>query len=209
MADSKVEMEKVRKSIEASRRQYMEAIRSMEELTQQIGFLENDTVELAKKSGEEFDELLAWPKVIGARLVDAGVLSVFTDFLYCDDPRTGKTHEIGKFRIAINMVSGEIRWYNMTRLIAGHEGRLFNAPHVDANGAGCLGTARTAMAEMIAHYEFTALVSLAIQFVESVNVAGAFELWGPNIDKWPVAKKKKTIKPATAFEEKAAHAVEA
>jgi hypothetical protein len=212
LAEGKAQMNEARTTVEASRRRYTEAIRAFEDLHQQIAFLENDTTELAQKSKEEFDELLAWPKVEGARISDAGSLSVFTDVLYCDDPRTGKTHEIGKFRIVIDMVGGEVRWYNLTRLVKGYDSLMFNAPHVDGNGKGCLGTAKTAIAEMIAHYEFVALVSLAIQFIESVNVDRADERWGPYIDKWPVAKKKKTpVKEtgAPVMEATAAKAAEA
>lgn len=137
------------------------------------------------KYGQEFDKLLTIPKV---RSVEAGsgVVKVFTDTLFCVDPRSGKRHEIGAFRIEINTAgsNGGVRWFNVTRLVDGH-GPGMQAPHVFHEGNACFGNTAESFAQLIADYEFAAVAMLAINFVESVNVDDAA---GSKIDRWPLAE---------------------
>ena len=137
-----------------------------------------------EKYGREFDKLLAVPKVLDVQVAD-GVVKVFTDTLYCIDPRTKLTHEIGKFRIEIyeNCVNGGVLWFNLTRQVSAYKSNM-HAPHVFHRGNACYGSTAEIWPELIGAYEFAAAAMVAIQFVESVNVDDGA---GKYIDRWPIA----------------------
>ena len=146
---------------------------------------EFEAVEL-EKYGQEFDKLLALPKVINLQAAK-GIISVFTDTLYCVDPRTKITHEIGKFRIEIytDGSNGGVRWFNLTHQING-QWSPSQAPHIDNNGIACNGNTEGIWPELIAAHEFSAVALIAIQFVESVNLD---DQAGAEIGRWPVVDK--------------------
>ncbi len=141
---------------------------------------------------QEFNKLLQVPKV---RRVEAkeGKVIVYTDVLFCTDPRTGICHEIGAFRIELVADMGIPYWFNLTRSVDGYNNRM-QAPHIYSNGQACLGNAAEIFPELIGNYEFAAAAMVAIQFVESVNTD---DTAGKHIDKWPVAKEQ-PVKIATA-----------
>ena len=138
-----------------------------------------------EKYGEEFDKLFS---VRGVRdvLVADGVIKVFTDILYCADPRSGKRHEIGAFRIEIytSGANDGVRWFNLTRRVDAYENGM-QAPHVFPSGKACLGNTEEVFPELIANYEFAVAAMVAIQFVKSVNTDDSA---GRYIDNWPVAE---------------------
>jgi len=141
---------------------------------QQMTSSRSDAVEAY---GKEFDRLLEVPKVRDVRVRD-GVVQVFTDTLYCDDPRTTTTHEIGHFRIEFQP-NGTVRWVNLDRQV-----NNMQAPHVFPDGTACLGNMHEVIPELVANYEYAALVMVCIQFVESVNVDDSA---GTRINDWPIA----------------------
>ena len=151
---------------------------------------------LEEKFGEEYDKLLSLPQIIRVA-VDDNVLKVYTETLYCVDPRTNKNHEIGEFEIKIPMDGrGGVRWNNLTRRVDGYSSNQM-APHIWKDGDACLGNTKEIFPELIANYEFSIVALMAIQFVESVNVDDAA---GKHIHLWPEAKKiikepKKIVKP--------------
>ncbi len=113
-------------------------------------------------------------------------LEIFTDTLYCVDPRSKLNHEIGKFKIRINARGrdGSIRWYNLDRSIKGYESRM-QAPHVFPNGTPCLGSLEGVIPQYLAVYDFATLTQLAIAFIQSVNINDSA---GAHIKRWPIAK---------------------
>lgn len=137
-----------------------------------------------EKYGREFDKLLTVPKVLDVQVAD-GVVKVFTDTLFCTDPRSKIVHEIGKFRIEIysDCQNGGVRWYNLTRRVDAYE-KGMHAPHVFPQGNACYGNTAEIWPELIGNYEFAAAAQVAIQFIESVNTDDGA---GKHIDKWPVA----------------------
>jgi hypothetical protein len=133
--------------------------------------------------GLEFDKLLQVPKV---RRVEAkeGKVNVFTDILFCTDPRSGLRHEIGAFRIELDTTRGCPRWFNLTRQVDGYNSGQM-APHIWSTGEACLGNTAEVFPELIGAYEFSAAAMVAIQFVESCNTDDPA---GKQINKWPVAQ---------------------
>lgn len=137
-----------------------------------------------EKFEREFDRLLSVPAVREVQ-AEGGLIKVFTDTLYATDPRSGKRHEIGAFRIEINTDGrGDgVRWFNLTRQIDAYE-RGMQAPHVFHPGHACLGNHKEVFPQLIGSYEFSIVAMLAIRFVESANTD---DTAGRHIDRWPVA----------------------
>lgn len=135
----------------------------------------------------EYDNLFAIDEVADVQM-DNGALHIYTNTIYCTDPRDQKVHELGKYRIEIHL-DGNIRWFNLAGAKRGHLGNSFQAPHVRENGEGCLGEMTHVFPELIARYELSVAAQLAIAFLQNVNVTDPNEQWGPaNILSWPVVE---------------------
>lgn len=139
--------------------------------------------------GLEFDKLKT-VKGVKDVLVTDGVIKVFTNTLFCTDPRTDILHDIGAFRIEIYTDGSKngVRWFNLNRQVYGYNDRKMQAPHVFKDGHACMGNTEEIFPELIANYEFAAVAMVAIQFIESVNVDDAA---GKFIDRWPKASVRK------------------
>ncbi len=177
ISDGEREIEELQKRLVRKIREVAGARRKLEQLQScQSGELE--------RYGKEFDKLLEVSKVVDVQVVP-GMIKVFTDTLYCTDPRSGKVHEIGSFCIEIytDGANGGVKWFNLTRKVDGGNSRM-NAPHVNSEGKACFGNTAEIFAELIASYEFAACAMVAIQFIESVNTD---DDWGRHIDRWPLA----------------------
>ncbi len=137
----------------------------------------------AEELGREFDELCRVYKVRSVEVKQRSIV-IMTDMLYCVDPRSGKRHEIGEFKITIPMDnSAEVTWLNQTRTIK-MDGRTMHAPHVSSHGHACFGNTQDLFPMLIKKREFASAVQLAIAFVESVNTSDA---WGKGITRFPEA----------------------
>ena len=152
-------------------------IREVNGLQRKLEQMESCQNTVVETYGKEFDKLLEIPKIRDVR-VQNGTIRVFTDTLYCVDPRTSKKHEIGHFRIEIHP-GGSVRWFNLVRQVNGMQ-----APHVFGRGDACLGNMDEVIPELAANYEYAALAMICIQFVESVNVSDEA---GARINQWPEA----------------------
>ncbi len=157
--------------------QLVRKIREVNGLQRKLEQMQNAKAATLEVYGKEFDKLLEVPKIRDVRVRD-GVIQVFTDTLYCVDPRSKKKHEIGHFRIEFSP-NGSVRWYNLARTV-----KDMQAPHVFIRGEACLGNMSEVIPELAANYEFAALAMVCIQFVESVNVD---DQAGKQINLWPVA----------------------
>lgn len=137
----------------------------------------------AEELGREFDELCRVYKVRSVEVKQKSIV-IMTDMLYCVDPRSGKRHEIGEFKITIPMDSNsEVTWLNQTRTIQ-MESRTMHAPHVSSRGKACFGNTQDLFPMLIKKREYASAVQLAIAFVESVNTSDA---WGKGISLFPEA----------------------
>jgi len=178
---------KLTKDIEVYKTKMIEALRKIEEL-KLLSINYEAALEAKKESYEiEFDKLLELDKVIHVD-VSTKSIEVFTDTLYCRDPRNSKLYEIGKFRISIPIGTGIIKWCNLTRRVTGYSDSM-HAPHIFREGKACLGNAEQVLPGLISSYQFSIIAMYAIQFVESVNIDDPA---GREITAWPLAKKSKS-----------------
>jgi hypothetical protein len=179
-------------------------ITSLEDQRRRLTIVQQgDSDYFRKKFEAEYASIIAMKKVQEV-FIDQNrrKLNVITDTLFAKNPATGKVHEIGRFNIEISLdgksddihtenFHGEsygLRWLNLTRTIKSFRGYHMNAPHVFPGGIACLGATAGFLPELIANYQFAAVVDLAIGFVETVNLDEG-EGAGPFITSWPLAEK--------------------
>lgn len=171
-------VESSQKTITDLQKKLTQEIRTLQENETRLMALEADNSSALERFGQEFDKLISLPKVREIEISN-NKLEVYTDMLYCVDPRSSKNHKIGEFRIVISTDGSEggIRWFNLTQIIYER-----SAPHIYRNGKACLGNIQEIIPELIAGHEYASAVMLAIQFVESVNTEDSF---GKDISFWP------------------------
>jgi len=135
--------------------------------------------------GLEYDRLLALEQVTKVEVKD-DLIAVYTKPLCCTDPRTDTVHEIGKFRIEIYPSGRDdgIRWFNLTRQVNAWSSEQ-QAPHIWRDGKACLGNMADVIPQLLGKREFALLATMAIAFVESVNVN---DRAGQYVGRWPKAK---------------------
>lgn len=133
----------------------------------------------------EFKNLISNPKVKKVRVTE-GKISVFTKVLFCQHPKTKEIHELGEFRIDIyfNETGREdlVLINNLTRRVRSFNGKEMHAPHVFPDGRPCWGNVKSTIWQQVAAYQFSVVILLIMQFLESVNLADDA---GIGIRYWP------------------------
>lgn len=141
----------------------------------------------------EFDAIFEVPKVKDVSVQD-GIISVYTETLFADDPRSRKRHELGEYVIQF-LTDGQadcVRWFNLTRRVnAGRSDQ--HAPQVFTSGRSSLHAIKDSIVDLVAELQFAVATQLAIDFIEQVDVD---EPDGAMLDKWPEEKKPEELKPA-------------
>jgi len=124
-----------------------------------------------------------------ARVLFAGYLNnevhVYTRTMFVENK--GDHHEIGRFRITINVNNGSVNFRNLTRRVNGYNNAM-HAPHIFADGHACLGNAAKALESAAAQGNIGQLINIALAFIESVNTADPA---GAKIGNWPRVTKQK------------------
>jgi hypothetical protein len=125
---------------------------------------------------EELEKLRQIPEVEDVVYLPDRLI-VYTGTLTCRNPETGRTHLIGKMVMEMFPDSGVIRYTNRTVAVG------VPAPHVNAEGAPCLGAYKQTLPQAIERRAWRSAVLLAIQFVMMVNPKDA---WGARITNFPL-----------------------
>jgi len=142
-----------------------------------------------EKYGQEYDALLQVPGVEEVHVAD-GVIKVFTEHVYITPDGHSETYDIGKFRMEIytSGANGGIRFFNITRQGKGG-GYNTNHPHVQRNGAPCLGNISEMVPALIGEYEYSAVAQLGLQYLKSVNLDDSAGVG--ILEYWPLKEEKK------------------
>lgn len=177
---SKRTYEQSQRQIDDYQQALVSAIRQREEAGRVLGELESGQTKDADSHLAEYEKLLSLDKITGVEVVGNQV-TYHTKVLHCTDPRTNRVHEVGAFKITINVENGSVRFYNTTRRINGHNRRM-HAPHVFPSGEPCLGNVSQYLPDLIAKYEFAAVADVVIAFIENVNINDAA---GAYVNRWP------------------------
>jgi len=173
--------------IESLQEQLAQAIREQDFVREQLTGLEGGNNQATIRFGAEFDRLLATEGVCDVE-IEGDKLRVYTDILFCRDSE-GHNHRIGEFIITIPLNGhGTVHWANQTERKDNHD-----APHIQ-NGKPCLGNMGDVFPQLIGKFEFAALTTMAINFVQSVN--DTRDVWGQTIRQWPVVRHNDAVRPA-------------
>lgn len=159
------------------------AVRKEEGLRKHVAALEGNRSEDVTRIELDFQDIVNDKKVRDIQ-IDGEVVTVLTNTIYCEDPRTHRYHEIGEMQIQINLEGKDhgITIRNLTRRNTSGTGGIHH-PHVFEDGRLCFGNSQSRFSSLIAQHQVAQVLWLAIQFLESVNVADAY---GKTIDRWPL-----------------------
>lgn len=181
------ELEAVSKNLAAIQKNLIEHVRREAELRYSLNSLMSRQSQTGDEYETEFNRLFEIEGVESV-LAKEDKLIVNTYNIYISTRnKEGQdfTFDIGKFRIEIyfNGDRGGILFFNTTRKgKGGYNNYNIHHPHVNAVGEPCLGNIKEMIGQLIAEYQFAAIVNLAIQYLETVNLddqAGSeiFKCW--------------------------------
>lgn len=147
--------------------------------------LENNIGSTLRK---EFDNLCKVDKV---ESVDwrGNSMVVTTKKLYVIHTQTGDEYEIGAFKIVIDERTSSVLFFNLTRRVDAYQNAM-NGPHIFPDGRPCLGSMESVIPQLVAKYEWSALIQMCIAFVESINLA---DIAGKHLSKWPISRTKQQV----------------
>jgi hypothetical protein len=124
------------------------------------------------------------------------VCKIYTDEMRVLNPRTNKVHILGRACIVAYLAEKRVRILNLDRTVT-YGGGYHHFPHVGQEGRICMGNTEYQFGQYLAHYELEALVTLAIIFLESIQLEG--DAWSQGtIDKFPILETE--TMPAMAAE---------
>jgi hypothetical protein len=138
--------------------------------------------DLEARFAEEFDRTVALDKVLKVSVTNNGY-TVFTDTLFAVAPDTNKRYEIGNFLIHIRP-TGEtagVFLINRTRRVDAVRPGM-NAPYVYGDGTAVTDDVTEVLMELLGRGEISALVDLAIQYIETVQPENPLTA---DLNKWP------------------------
>lgn len=151
-----------------------------------------------RKSIDNFNNTIGIEKVSAIRVGEDGKITVYTKNIYATDERTERYHDLGTFKIVINMLNPKydndntVRVYNTKYVGYGMEatGGKFHAPHVWGDGHVCHGNFAFGMAAAYQKRDLFDLVYQIILFLESANTSDGA---GMRINTWPEVSKDEAL----------------
>jgi len=156
-----------------------------------IQHLKNTLYTHDKLIEQEFDNIVNLDKVEDLK-IEGEKLFVYTKTMYTYDEKGAKYHT-GKFRIEINPFNTSIKFFGDTprrSYWTDHDPH----PHVNGDtGNACLGNVESTIAELCSQKQLYALVTICLDFIESVNTNDAA---GINIVNWDRVDANGNIIPA-------------
>ncbi len=177
---SEANINELESRVGALRRDLTSKIQMLNTEKSHFAYLQREVVpEQTTRFRQNFEGLIKTPHVRGMN-VDATKISVLTDRIYIDRGGRFRKRDIGDFRIDVYF-EGKLKFKNLTRLI---ENR-YEHPHIES-GEVQLGNLSEALPRLAADYQFAAVVTLAIKFLQSYNASSAWR----KIELWPTAKKE-------------------
>lgn len=178
----------------------LESIRDVKQNEIIVEALSNKVDSLSEQLEKEYAKILQIERVKRIEIKDKNIL-VYTKMIYINAPsfadkKIMKIYKIGEFCIKIGIES-VIKFENLTNNGQGPGYTRpvdFNAnydynrhhPHIQHNGNACLGTLSPVIPKYLAEYQYSVLVILLIQFLQTVTLddsAGRGIYWWPIVDK--------------------------
>jgi hypothetical protein len=173
--------------------------RSLKDETERNSVLSYNLLKTSKsnKYSEEFDNLLKIKSIKNIR-IDGEKIVVWTNMIYCKDDRHGTIHEIGEFKIMLNIDkevvahddgdnSSIVVYENLTRKVTNNEFDGMEAPHVFDSGRACWGNHYKLIRNLAINNEIIPLILQSIRFLEYANTRDAA---GSQVCAWPYKNEK-------------------
>lgn len=180
VADAQKAIENSQSTIIECQGKIVKAVRTIDEKKRIVRALEESGLDKKAGFGKEFDALL---KVKGIKrvLVANNKIQAYTEPMRIK--YEGKTYDIGEFRIDINVGSGRVKCHNLTRDVGG----MYH-PHIGNDGDACFGSISDNIAQLHGDYQFSILVQLILQYLQTVNPneAGSISAWPLAIETTPI-----------------------
>lgn len=186
LSNTRDEIQKAQAEMEKAQQRVVEQIRIRDGQQRKLEQMEATRPQVMERYASEFDRLAELPHVVKVNM-DGDKITVFTDRMYVE--HNGQTYDIGDFRIEIDTQgrNGCVKMFNLTRQVNAYKSGM-QAPHVFPEGNPCLGNLSEAIPQYIGEYEYSVVVMLCIQYLQSVNTSDPA---GKYIEKWPVVENKK------------------
>jgi hypothetical protein len=126
---------------------------------------EVDETKEVERLAKEFDSICRSSKVVGIRL-DGDKLVVDTSMIIV--PYRGRRYAIGRFRIIVSQ-NGHLQFHNLENL---HATGARMHPHIHMDGNACFGSLSDGMYKLAAKRNYSALITIALQFLEAEPADG-------------------------------------
>ena len=195
---NKLEIKSAKEKAARLRTEYLEAERKVFGLEKSLV----DPNKVADQFKKEFAKLQSGTieMVDGVEVVfnyDGSFIQVLTKEIRVENPHTQKIHSLGRFKINLYLEAES----NANIRILRRDGEVDEDdqdedddnvmihPHVDEDGYPCLGNLSEVLPGYIAHYEVEAAVSLAIAFLQTVNLTDAYQT---DLSVYPVVEDEQT-----------------
>ena len=180
LKEQKQRMTQTINQIDQYQRYLTDALRNRDSIQRIIDNFKKPEADTAQKM------LARLQKVEGVEQISVRKEEIFvlTNHIYIDAARCPRgtdkktKYDIGKFRIALNIVTGSVQFKNTTRQIQGRE-----HPHVMTPTGACLGEISRNIPEFFSKLMIPELVRTLIIYLASVNV---MDPAGATIIYWPV-----------------------
>lgn len=169
------ELEELTPAIQQLREQLTQKVNLYQRVSARLLELDAKAAELSNNSQALITAMGKVQGVMTAGFAD-GCLVVDTQPLMATALKTGTRYAIGAYRIRINTANASItimandtlsRRY--VELTGGHQG-----PHINSNGSPCFGTLEGVLPDLIGQGAWVEVVSLCIQFLQSVDEQDAW-----------------------------------
>lgn len=163
-------------TIKDCQQKIVKAVRAMRDANEHLKLLSN-VENLESSYVEEWEKLNHMPGVEQVTFdAEESVISVFLS-----EPihiaHNEKVYDIGKFRIDIDSDNGNVTAHNLTRQL----GDTYDHPHV-SDGDCCFGDISDGIAQLLGNYEYMALVTVMIRYLNSYNDDNPYA----NIENFPI-----------------------
>lgn len=185
-------LEKTKNALNEARELFVKANRSFDVLLKKSS--SSSLKDVKDHFSKQYDMMIANPYIEKLGLTNTKIIAhtVNIDAVVNGSKRTAK-YDIGKFKITIDIETGDVKFTNYTRRVQG-----YNHPHIGVDGTPCLGSARISMAEFASYHEYGALLDMAIAFLLQINSFSTYT----ELEQWPERESK--AKPAKKVRSNAA-----
>jgi len=160
----------LQKQIEANDENIAKQSEKLEKATRSLNQARKDQRQAMSHSkaaellGQEFEALCRLPKIKKIALQDKK-LSIFTEPLRSVPVQSGRRiYDLGEYRIDIDLNNSSIRFFFLK-----NEKSKQRHPHIKSDGNICWGNIGSGVDKLLKQREFSALIPVLIQFLETVD----------------------------------------